>query len=278
MGSTRRRVALYGRILACLVAAVPNTLLFPVPLTMLFMRRFEREDRIRRMHGFVRWARFCRRHIVKIDLSVEGSEHLPHPSRGHIYVSNHQSWADIIVLMEALDTAAFLAKSFVKWLPVLGWGTYGGGSIFVDRSNQVSRQRSLNQTLRMCAESTAVVLFPEGTRSDDGELRKKWYPAAIRAAHGRGLRVVPVGIDGTIDVVPKTMDRVNLNRPVAVTIGAAMDPSGWPDSREFAEAVWSRIGELFAESRARVRAAGGLRQPATPASDVVREEGAADSR
>ncbi len=251
MGSTWRRMELFATILACLLAAVPGTL--PVPLTMIFMRRFGREDRIRRMHVMVPWARFCRRHIVRIELSLEGREHLPTPSRGHIYVSNHQSWADIIVLMETLETAAFLAKSFVKWLPVLGWGTYAGGSIFVDRSNQASRQRALNQLLRMCAESTAVVLFPEGTRSDDGELRKKWYPAAIRAAHGRGLRVVPVGIDGTINVVPKSMDRVNFHRPVAVTIGEAMDPSAWADSNEFAAAVWARVGDLYSASRRRAR-------------------------
>jgi 1-acyl-sn-glycerol-3-phosphate acyltransferase len=171
-----------------------------------------------------------------------------------MYICNHQSWADILVLMEALETVAFLAKSFIKWLPVLGWGTYAGGSVFVSRSNMASRQRALNQSLRMCAESTAVVVFPEGTRSEDAELRATWYPAAIRAAHARGLRVVPIGIDGTFDVVPKTMDRVNLNRRVAVTIGAPMDPSGWSDSRAFADAVWARIGELFAASRRRSRA------------------------
>ncbi len=246
------RVALLGRIGACVLAAVPITL--PVPLTMLFTKRFSREDLVRRLHGEVAWARFCRKHLVKIDLSLEGSEHLPRPSRGHIYISNHQSWADIVVLMEALDTAAFLAKSFVKWLPVVGWGCYGGGSIFVDRSDQKSRQRALNQVLRMCAESTAVVVFPEGTRSEDGELRAKWNPATLKAAHGRGLRVVPVAIDGTFHVVPKSMDRVNLNRPVAVTIGAPMDPSAWPDGREFAVAVWARVGELFAASRSRVLA------------------------
>jgi 1-acyl-sn-glycerol-3-phosphate acyltransferase len=253
VGVTWGRMALMARITACIAAAVPGTLLFPVPLT-IFMRRFDREDRIRRMHAVVPWARFCRRRIVKIDLSVEGREHLPRPSRGHIYVCNHQSWADILVLMETLETGAFLSKDFIKWLPILGWGTYASGSVFVTRSNQASRQRALRDILRMCAESTAVVVFPEGTRSEDGELRAKWYPATIRAAHARRLRVVPVSIDGTFDVVPKAMDRINLNRPVAVTIGAAMDPSGWPDSRVFADAVWAEIGRSFAASRSRARA------------------------
>jgi 1-acyl-sn-glycerol-3-phosphate acyltransferase len=257
VGAALGRVKLLSRIAACVAAAVPTTLVFPVPVTMLFGHRFGREDRVRRMHAIRAWASFCRRRIVRINLSVEGEQFLPQPSRGHMFVCNHQSWADILVLMEALDTGAFLAKSFVKWLPVLGWGTYACGSVFVDRSNQTSRQHAMNEILRMCAESTAVVVFPEGTRSEDGELRARWYPAAIRAAHAHGLRIVPVGIDGTFGVVPKSMDRINLNRPVAVTIGAAMDPSELADSRAFAEAVWTRVGELFAESRGRVRAAAG---------------------
>jgi 1-acyl-sn-glycerol-3-phosphate acyltransferase len=252
MGTVLRRIALLLRIGACLLAAVPTTLLLPVPLSIALLPRFRREDRLRRVHRMVGWARFCRRHIIKIDLSVEGREHLPPSSRGHIYICNHQSWADILVLMEALDTAAFLAKSQVKWIPLAGVACYAGGSVFVSRDDQASRQRALKDSLRMCKESTAVVVFPEGTRSEDGELRARWHPAAIRAARRAGLKVVPVAIDGTFHVLPKTMDRINLHRKVVVTIGAAMDPADWPDPASWVDAVWGRVTEQFARCRGRL--------------------------
>ena len=90
----------------------------------------------------------------------------------------------------------------------------------------------------------------------DGELREKIYPASIRAAYESGLKIVPVGLDGTIEIVPKTMDDFHGGRRVMVTIGEPMDGRDFADADAFVDAVWGRVGELFAESRARLRRSG----------------------
>lgn len=251
MGSFIGRVHLISRAGACILAGVPSTLLIPLPITQLFTKRFQREDRLRRLHRMVGWARFCRKRVLGIDLDVVGREHLPSPSRGHMYVSNHQSWADILVLAEALDTVAFLSKTLIRKLPVLGRCAYAGGTVYVERDDGLSRRQALRETLRMCKESTAVVIFPEGTRSPDGELQQRVHPAAIRAAYDQGIRVVPVAIDGSHRVLPKTMDDIHLGQRVAVTVGQPLDPKDYPRSSAFAEAVWNRVHDLFAETRAR---------------------------
>lgn len=247
-------VHLYARGAAIVLAAVPSTCFVPLPVTQLFTSRFDREDRLKRLHFMRSWARFCRRWILDIDLDVEGREHLPSPSKGHMYISNHQSYSDIIVLIEALDTVGFLSKRVpVKYIPLIGRSAYCAGTVFIDRGSKESREAALQETLRMCEESVAVVVFPEGTRSEDGELRERIYPRAMQAARGRGLRLVPVGLHGTWRVIPKSMDRVGLDQPVAVRIGPALDPADFDTDESYAEACWSEVTRLHAEAREAVQ-------------------------
>jgi 1-acyl-sn-glycerol-3-phosphate acyltransferase len=243
------------RGVAVIAAGVPSTTLIPLPLTQALTRRFRREEALKRLHLMVPWARFCAEIICRVRIDVRGQEHLPHPSRGHLYVSNHQSYVDIIVLMGALDTVAFLSKDLVRRVPVIGRCAYCGGTVFFSRGDKAERGRALEETLRMCHQSTAVVVFPEGTRSDDGELRQELHPRAMHDAWRRGLRVVPVALDGTRHVLPKTMDRIGLDKPVAVRIGAPRDPADYDSAERFAEACWGDVTALFAEARAAVRAA-----------------------
>lgn len=243
----------FARGATVIASGVPTTLFIPLPLTQALTRRFEREEALKRIHFMVPWARFCTESIVKAKVEVRGQEHLPRPSRGHMYVSNHQSYVDIIVLMSALDTVAFLSKDLVRRIPVLGRCAWCGGTVFFSRKDKADRGRALAETLRMCHQSTAVVVFPEGTRSDDGELREKIYPRAIQEAWRHGLRVVPVAIDGSRRVLPKTMDRVGLDKNVAVRIGPARDPADFDSAERFADACWDDVKTLFAEVRASVR-------------------------
>jgi len=240
-----------GRFGACILAGVPSTTIIPLPLTLALTRRFRREELLKRLHLMVPWARFCLRRILRVDLDTVGREHLPASTRGHVYISNHQSYLDILLLMEVLDTVAFLSKKLVLYIPVIGQCAYAGGTIFFERKDQGSRQQALRETLKMCEESTAVVIFPEGTRSDDGDVREKIHPGAIRAAYQRRLKVIPVGLDGTGEVFPKSMDRLNLDRRVAVTIGEVIDPADFAAARPFVQAVWDRVKQLQAQSRGR---------------------------
>lgn len=252
LSSIRDQLEVILRGGACVLAGIPSTTLVPLPLTQALTRRYEREDRLRRLHLMIPWAAFCRRRLLRIELEVRGREHLPASRRGHMIVCNHQSWADIIVLMEALDTVAFLAKSLVKRIPIIGRCAYAAGTVYVERDDPESRRRALREVIRMCQQSTAVVIFPEGTRSPDGELQRRLHTASLHAAFNHRLRVIPVAIDGTYRVLPKSMDRCRPGR-VAVCIGPALEPTAFNDSSAFSTAVWGRVTELFEEARAMAR-------------------------
>jgi 1-acyl-sn-glycerol-3-phosphate acyltransferase len=246
------QLMLVARFASVIGAAAPSVLFGPLPLTMLLTRRYRREEFLKRFHFMPAWAAFVRRHLLGIELEVKGREHLPKgSSRGAMIVSNHQSYVDIPVLMEALDTVAFLSKDLVAYIPLIGLCAYAGGTVFLKRRDKHSRQRALVETLRMCRESTAVVVFPEGTRSPDGSLKPEVRTASLEAAYREGLRVIPVGLDGTFDVVPKSMDRVVTGRRVAVEIGPALHPADFPDARSFSSGVWSAVTRLHERCRAR---------------------------
>lgn len=247
------RAHMLARFSACVAVAIPNTIFPPLPLTMLLTRRFGREDRLKRLHRMISWARRCRRDILKVKLQVSGRENIPVDRRGYMFVSNHQSYVDILVLMEALDTVAFLSKKLVQYIPLIGQHSYAAGTIYFQRRDKQSRQQALDETLRMCRQSTAVVVFPEGTRSEDGQLRPKIYPGAIEGAYRQGLRAIPVGLDGTLDIVPKSMDRVNLGRAVAVTIGPPIVPNDCASAEQFVQRVWGEVGRLFEDSRRQLK-------------------------
>ncbi|MBN2497238.1 MAG: 1-acyl-sn-glycerol-3-phosphate acyltransferase [Deltaproteobacteria bacterium] len=248
------RLHMLARFGACTVCAGMHSTLIPLPLTLALTRRFERERLLARIHAMQPWAHFCRKHILRIDLDLRGREHLPQPSRGHMFICNHQSYVDILVLMEALDTVAFLSKKLVLYLPFIGQCAYAGGTVFLDRKKNGSRKRALNETLRMCRDSTGVVVFPEGTRSADGSLRREIKAGSMAAAWKQGLSVVPVGLDGTYRVLPKAMDRVGLDQPVAVEIGEVVHPSDFPDADSWVADVWERVIELHHRCRQRVEA------------------------
>ncbi len=245
-----KRLHLIARGVVCILAGVPTTTLIPLFLTVRIFERFKREKLLVRLHCMLPWARFCLTRIFRARLDVRGKEHLPVDDRGFLYVSNHQSYVDILVLMVALKTAAFLSKKLVRWIPVLGACAYAGGSVFLDRKDKDSRSRALREVLRMCRESVGVVVFPEGTRSTDGSLRERIQPGLIRAAHEADLKVIPVALDGTGDVFPKEMDRVTLDVDVRVKIGAPLDPADYPTREAWVDAVWGAVKEMHAELRA----------------------------
>ncbi len=253
------KVNLFARTAAIVAAGFPHTSLPPIVLWQAFTRRYRREALLQKLHFMPVWGTVVSRYILGMKLDVAGMENLPNPSRGHMYVSNHQSYADIFLLMHSLRTAAFLSKKVpVKYIPFVGRGAYCGGTIYVDRSEKDSRALALEETLRMCEESVAVVVFPEGTRSADGELREKTYPRALQLAHDRGLRLLPVGVHGTFRVVPKAMDRIRTGQHVAVRIGPALIPDNYASPDAYAEACWDEVAALHREAKEAVALAQGL--------------------
>lgn len=133
-----------------------------------------------------------------------------------VVVANHQSWFDVFALEAFLPgKVRFVAKKELSRIPIFGRAWQTCGHISLDRGDRTRAISSLDEAGRRVRDgSLTMILFPEGTRSWDGELqpfKKGAFVLAIKA----GVPVVPVGIRGTRDVMPKGSFRI---RPAEVRI------------------------------------------------------------
>jgi 1-acyl-sn-glycerol-3-phosphate acyltransferase len=118
------------------------------------------------------------------------------PLAGHVlFVSNHESWLDILLLAGATGTA-FVAKSEVADWPVIGWLAGLNDSVFVAREERRGVRGQADALRTALAAGRPVALFPEGT-TDGGSQVLPFRPSLLAALYPPlpGVRVQPVAID-----------------------------------------------------------------------------------
>ncbi|MBB3897337.1 lysophospholipid acyltransferase family protein [Roseococcus suduntuyensis] len=108
-----------------------------------------------------------------------------------LYVSNHSSWLDILVLGATLD-ARFVSKSEVGTWPVIGWVAKLGRTVFVSRTRGRTGSEAQEMRARMEA-GDSLILFPEGTTSDGARVlpfRSSFFAVANAAQQVQPVTLV----------------------------------------------------------------------------------------
>ncbi len=163
-------------------------------------------------------------------LEVTGIEGLQR-GQPYIFVSNHQSTIDIPTLFMALPgDCRFVAKKALKYVPFLGWYMWAAKFVFVDRTNHRKAIRSLEQAAAQIQSGTSIVVFPEGTRSDDCRVKQfKRGPFAL--AMKAKVPVVPVTIEGSGLLMPKNSWNITPGI-IRVRVGKPIAPADFEGNRE----------------------------------------------
>ncbi len=135
-----------------------------------------------------------------VGVRTSGVEKVP-PRGSYVFVSNHQSIYDIPILFCHLPfQLRIIAKASLGAFPVLGWHLRYAGHLLVDRD------RAGTKTLRQVAGSMrrghSLIVFPEGTRSADGQVGR-FKAGLFLLAVEAGLPVVPVAVVGSRHVMRK---------------------------------------------------------------------------
>jgi 1-acyl-sn-glycerol-3-phosphate acyltransferase len=211
-------------VLFMVINAVWMTLLLPMAfLAMLVTLRKDSGVWLARTW----WSPFLVRTVAGARLTVIGLENVD-PKRPTVYVSNHQSTLDIPVLFMAIPiNFRFVAKSQLRWVPVLGWFLWIGGHIFVNRSNHRSAVRSLHAAGLKIRNGCSILMYPEGTRSADGRILP-FKKGPFRLAVEAGVAVCPVTIEGTAQIMPKNRWTITPGE-VKVKIGKPIDASAYAE-------------------------------------------------
>jgi 1-acyl-sn-glycerol-3-phosphate acyltransferase len=163
--------------------------------------------------------------------------------RPYIFMANHLSAADIWSLYVAIPIPVrMIAKKQLSKLPMVGWAMSVGKFIFIDRQNGTSARRSIDEAKRRIHEGTSVLIFPEGTRSRDGKLGL-FKKGGFHLAANSGADIVPVGIRGTRDVIPKGSVLIRKG-VVSIEIGEPIPTADIPEADR--PALMVRVRELVA--------------------------------
>ena len=124
--------------------------------------------------------------------------------QNYIVMANHQSGLDIPLIFLTLPLQIrMMAKKELFRIPIFGWALSLGGYIKIDRSDRERAIASMDAAAeRIIQEHISVVIFPEGTRSPDGELQE-FKKGGFMFALQTGLPVLPLTIRGTHKLAPK---------------------------------------------------------------------------
>ena len=157
--------------------------------------------------------------------------------RSYLYLSNHESLTDILALYATLpQKVVMVAKRSLFILPVFSWGMWLAGFIFINRKNTKEAYARLQSAGKLIRKGRSVLVFPEGTRGDGGELLKLKRGGFV-LAQGAQIEVVPVGIAGTAQVLPRDTFPVYPGS-IAVCLGDPLPP---PQSEDEIPAYVDRV-------------------------------------
>ena len=160
------------------------------------------------------WGKACiKRSGAKMEVS--GLENVP-KDRAVLFVANHQSNFDILVLCGLLDcNKGFVAKKELKKVPLLSFWMKETHCLFLDRENMKQSMQVIVQAYEQLKNGYSMIIFPEGTRSK-GKLVQEFKAGSFKPAIKAKVPVVPITIDGTYRVSDGTGD--NKIHPADVNI------------------------------------------------------------
>lgn len=149
-----------------------------------------------------RWARALLR-LAGARVVVQNPQAVD-PGRPQVLAANHASWFDVLALAAYLPGRyCFVAKKEVRKIPLLGYTIERCGHIYIDRSDHQKALKSLDEARRkLQREKPTVIMFPEGTRSEDGKLQR-FKKGAFMLAIQTGSDIIPAAITGSRAVMRK---------------------------------------------------------------------------
>ena len=182
--------------------------------------------------------------IFLIPLKVDGKEHIK-KGQSYVIAPNHQSYWDAFLIYGYIGIKfKWMMKKELGRIPFVGWACYMAGCIFIDRSSRESGINSIRKAESKLKDGMSVVIFPEGTRSYDGQMGK-FKRGAFLISEELQLPILPVTIDGNYDVMSRHAWNVTWH-PVHMTIHEPVWPKSTKDMTE------TQVKEIMNETSEKV--------------------------
>ena len=183
---------------------------------------------------------------VWFGIRFTGRSRVP-PTGPVLLVANHQSYLDpvFVGIASRRQTGALARHSLFFW--PLGWLIRSLGAVPIDRGR--GGAAGFKATLAMLRQGKTVLVFPEGTRTTDGQLQS-FHPGFCALARRSGATIVPVAIDGAFAALPRG---ASLPHPQPIHVSfcqpiTQQQATGLADE-QLVELVMQRISDAIKEGR-----------------------------
>ncbi|OGW94346.1 MAG: hypothetical protein A3G36_02115 [Omnitrophica bacterium RIFCSPLOWO2_12_FULL_45_13] len=196
----------------------------------------------RRVESFWAWTLMK---LGGVKLEINGRENLP-KNETVVYMSNHQSDLDWpIIFMSIPGQYLFLAKKELFDIPIFGTYMRIQKYIPIERDKIRKSLKTYKDIVALIESGNSIVIYPEGTRSYNKELQK-FKSFSFAFFQEARVRVVPIAIDGSINILKKGSRLINPGK-VKVTI---LPPISFDDiyhlsAKDFCLAASNRVRQAL---------------------------------
>lgn len=166
--------------------------------------------------------------VLLLPVQVKGAENID-KNRAYIIVANHQSMFDVWMIYGYLGIRfKWLMKKELAQIPLVGTACTKAGFIYIDRSSKMKSHASMQKASEILRRGMSMAIFPEGTRTEDGQMGK-FKKGAFQLAQDLQIPLLPVTINGTFQVLSRhailpTWHRtgITIHKPVEPKNGEGM--------------------------------------------------------
>ena len=170
------------------------------------------------------------------------------PRKPYVVVSNHESFADILLISYLPWEMKWLSKTELFRIPVMGWLMHIAGDVPVKRGFGASAVEAMTKCREILARKVSVMIFPEGTRSPTNDLLP-FKDGAFRLAIDAGVPILPLALHGTSTALRKHDWRIGPSTAVVEVLTpvetTGLTPADVPALKE-------RVRSMIVEARDRL--------------------------
>ena len=183
---------------------------------------------------------------AKLEVEVHpAAQELADSQQGVVLVANHCSLLDINAAFAGSPTPiVFLSKASIRKVPLLGKLNELAGTVFVERGNRASSEVAVKQLTQTLLNGRSVLVFPEGSRSADGQLQP-FKKGAFHLAKAADAPIVPMHIFGTWERLgPGQLLIAPTHKPIRVRVGAPIKQGNSNSPSDLLDLAYDAVCDL----------------------------------
>lgn len=188
----------YGFFMVVGITSIP----FFVIALLLRILTYPFDRRLRLLHLYTCfWASLYTWMLPPWRVRIEGRENV-RKNAAYLIVMNHQSQLDILVAFRLFFHYKWVSKIEMFRIPLIGWNMKLNRYVKLKRGDKESVELMLRECETHLDEGSSIFMFPEGTRSPDGEI-KDFKLGAFQLALKKKVPILPIVVSGTNRALPK---------------------------------------------------------------------------